>query len=122
MPYELEVDPGARIAYLHGRGSTDPDEGYATLEQLASHPDFEPGFGLLCDLREMTFEPTAEDVIAGTENVVQFKPFLQSRIAFVSPPALEISSELSAALYGAQGLEARTFSDYDEALAWVRAA
>jgi hypothetical protein len=122
MPYELEVDPRSRIAYLHGSGSTNPDEGHATLVELAAHPDFKPGFGLLCDLREMDYEPTADEVIAGKDNVVRFKPFLRSRIAFVAPPALALPSELSAALYSAQGLDTRVFSDFDEALQWVKEA
>jgi hypothetical protein len=120
MPYDIEVDAEARLAYLIGHGSTSPDEGQATLVALAAHPDFEPGFGLVCDLRELDYEPTADEMMAGFDNVVGFRPYLRNRIAFVSGPALEMPSELSAALYGTEGIEAQVFAELDEARAWVK--
>lgn len=120
MPYDLKVDPRARIAYLHGRGDSNAQEGQAILVELAVHPEFEPGFGLLCDLREMTYQPTADELIASVEVMVAFKSLIQSRVAFVASPSLELPLEISAALYGAQGFDAQNFSDFDEAVKWIK--
>ena len=124
MPYALEIDPGARIAYLVGRGNTSADEGHAILVELAAHPDFEPGFGLVCDLRGLDLEPTAtaELTMGGFANVVRFKPLLRSRMGIVVGPEQEMLSELSAALYATEGLEARVFRSLDEAREWVQKA
>ncbi|MBW2267025.1 MAG: hypothetical protein JRH16_00515 [Deltaproteobacteria bacterium] len=124
MPYAIEIDPRARIAYLIGTGATNPDEGHATLVELAAHPDFEPGFGLVCDLRGLDLEPTEtpELTMGGFENVVRFKPLLRSRMGIVVGPEQEMLSELSAALYATAGLEARVFRGLDEARAWVKEA
>lgn len=122
MPYDIEVDPEARLALLIGRGNTDPVEGHATLVELAAHPDFRPGFGLICDLRGLEYEPNSDEVMAGFDNVVRFKPLLRSRFAIVVNPTLETMSELSAALYATEGIDTRVFGDLDEARSWVREA
>ena len=122
MPYDIEVDPEARIAYVTGRGSTDSDEGHAVLVELAAHPDFEPGFGLMWDLRDLQYEATADDMMTGFKNVVRFKPLLRSRMAIIVGPAMETPSELSAALYETAGFETRVFWELDEARAWVKEA
>ena len=122
MPYEIQIDADAHIAYVIGSGATDASEGHAVLVELAAHPDFEPGFGLVFDVRQMDFEPTTEDMMGGLENVVQFRPLLRSRMAIVPGPALEMPSELSAALYAAEGFEAQVFSNLAEARKWVAEA
>ena len=120
MPYEIQVDPASRVAVLVGHGETDPDEGHATLVALAAHPDFEPGFGLVCDLRDMDYWPTSEAMMKGFENVVRFKPILRGRIAFVVGDAMAIPSEISAALYSTEGLEAQVFTEPAAAVGWVQ--
>ena len=122
MPYAIEVDSGARIAYLHVTDSTNTEEGYAILAELGVHPDFEPGFGLVWDLRDMHFQPTAEEMMEGFETVIRFKPVLLSRMAFVVSAELETPAELSAALYATQGFDAQVFWDLDEAREWVKEA
>ena len=67
-------------------------------------------------------EPTAEEMMAGFENVIRFRPLLRSRIAFVVGPELETPSALSAALYATEGFDARVFRELDEARTWVREA
>ncbi len=122
MPYTLEVDPGARIAFLHVTDSTTTDEGYAILAELGVPPDFEPGFGLVWDLRDLHYSPTAKDMLEGFETVNRFKPVLRSRMAFVVSPELETPSELSAALYATEGFDTQVCWELDEAREWVKEA
>ena len=121
MQYAIEVDPGARIAFLHVTDSINTEEGYAILAELGVHPDFERGFGLVWDLRDMHFQPTAEEVLEGFETVIRFKPVLRrSRMAFVVSPELETASEVSAALHATEGFDAQVFWDLDTAREWVK--
>ena len=122
MPYTIEVEPGARIAYLRATGSTNTEEGYAIMAELAAHPDFEPGFGLVCDLRDMHYWPTGKEMMEGFETAIRFKPLLRSRIAFVVGPDLETASEVSAALYATEGFDARVLSNLHEVREWGKEA
>jgi hypothetical protein len=122
MPYEIKVDSEARIAYVTGSGPTDAVEGHAILVELAAHPEFEPGFGLVWDLRALRYEPTAADMMAGFENVVRFRPLLRSRMAILVGPEMDTPSELSAALYGTEGFDTQVFWELDEASEWVKQA
>ncbi len=120
MPYEVEIDPSARIAYLRGSVTPSPDEGREALIQLASHPDYSPGFGIFCDMRGMVVPPDPDTVVASSQNVLRFKPLLRGPMAVVVPPALELHSEIYVALFAAAGFEARTFAEYEEAHAWLK--
>ena len=120
MPYEIEVDSAARLATLRGYGNTNGAESRANLRQLSEHPDFEPGFGLLCDLREMTHQPDTQDIMENAENLLRYRDLLRGRIAVVTNAALAIPAELGAALTADEGILQRVFSDYEEARAWVQ--
>ena len=119
MPYEIEVDSAARLAILRGYGNTNGAESRANLVQLSEHPDFEPDFGLLCDLREMTHQPDTQDIMESAENLVRHRDLLQGRIAVVTNAALAIPAELGAALTADEGIQQRVFANYAEARAWV---
>ena len=122
MPYKVEVDPQARIATLTGTVTPSPRGGQAALVELAEHPDYEPGFGIFCDFRRIVIPPDPDTVIAGSQNVVRFKPLLRGPMAVVVSPELELHSEIYLALFSAAGFEARSFGDPDEALAWLKGA
>jgi hypothetical protein len=120
MSYKIEVDREARIAYVTGSGRTNASEGHAVLVELAAHPEFEPGFGLVWDLRELEYEPSADDMMAGFANVVSFRPVLRNRMAILVGAEMEMPSELSAALYETEGFETQVFWELDEASEWVK--
>ncbi|NNL65327.1 MAG: hypothetical protein HKP30_03695, partial [Myxococcales bacterium] len=117
MPYEIEVKPEARLAILRGYGDTNVDESHANLLELSAHPEFQPGFGLLCDLREMTHRPDTRDIMESAENTMRFRALLTGRVAVVTNEALALPAELGAAITAREGIEQRVFSDYEEARA-----
>ncbi len=123
MSYEIEVDPEARIALVvTGSGHTDAAEGHALLVELAAHPDFESGFGVIWDVRASHYDATTEDLMEGFRNIVRFRPLLRSRMAIIVGPEMELVSELSAALYQTEGFETQVFWEFDEASEWVKQA
>ncbi len=122
MSYQVEVDPEARIATLTTTVTPSATEGQSALLKLAEHPDYEPGFGIFCDCRGIVVPPDPDTVIAGSQNVVRFKPLLRGPMAVVVTPELELHTEVYLALFSAAGFEARSFGDPDEALAWLKGA
>jgi hypothetical protein len=71
------------------------------------------------DLRELEYEATSDDMMAGFANVVSFRPVLRNRMAILVGAEMEMPSELSAALYETEGFETQVFSKLEEAREWV---
>jgi hypothetical protein len=120
MAYEIEINTGARVAHVVTGGPTNAVEGHALLVELAAHPDFEPGFGVIWDVRASRYDEATEDMMEGFRNIVRFRPLLRSRMAIVVGPEMELVSELSAALYETEGFETQVFWELDQAREWVK--
>ena len=120
MPYEFEVDPRARIVTIKGSVTPNVEGSRDVLSDVVNDPDYEPGFGLFMDMRGIVVPPDADTVIAGSQNVVRFKPLIPGPMAVVVPTEMELHSEIYIALFASEGVEARTFTDYEEARTWLK--
>jgi hypothetical protein len=119
MPYKWKVDPAARLVFVRGWGPMDLEESLRTPHELLSDPAYDPGFGVLVDLRELDYEPQPDDVVAVAHNLIGMAPLLRSRIGVVVAQGLATAAEVGAAMAGAGGLPLRVFTDPDEARAWL---
>ena len=61
MPYSINVDRVRKRAVVLGWGANDLASSLAAMAELASHADFEPGFGILCDFRESDYAPATNE-------------------------------------------------------------
>src|SRR5512135_472087 len=61
MPYSIRIDPKRRVAFIEGRGDNDLASTLAAMDELAALPEFGPGFGMLCDVRENAYTPKSEE-------------------------------------------------------------
>ena len=120
MPYSYEVDRGARIAYVRAWGALDLDETLKAPRALGLHPDYDTKFGVVGDLRDIRYEPSARDVGAGARNLIRLRKQFEYRVGLVVSRKLALASELSAAIAQAGGFPIRIFADLDEAFGWVR--
>lgn len=119
MPYRWVVDSTARIVMVRGWGRMELEEILKAPGELVSDPQFDPEYAVLVDLRELEFEPKADDVVAATRNLIGLAPVLRGRIGVVVPTELAIAAELSAAMAGAGGFSVQVFTDPDAARAWL---
>jgi hypothetical protein len=61
MPYSISIDPARRRALVVGAGPNDLSSSLAAMDELAAHPDYDDGFGMLCDFRGNDYTPGAAD-------------------------------------------------------------
>lgn len=124
MPYTWKIDPERQLVEVTGFGPMDLDETLSAPFRMSEDPLFEPGFGVIVDLREIQnpSPPDPEHVLAIGRNLAALRDRLRGRIAVVVPDGLATAAELSTAIAGAKGFEALVFSDPDEARAWVQDA
>jgi hypothetical protein len=61
MPYTISIDSARKRALVVGFGANDFASTIAAMDELAAHPDFEAGFGMLCDFRGNEYTPGTAD-------------------------------------------------------------
>ena len=96
------------------------NEWHELLARLLADPRREAGMAVLRDLRGATKPVDVETVVGIVRVVTRFWPHLQPRRAAVlTPLAIDPSALVAQALADAQDIPLRTFTSYDEALAWL---
>jgi hypothetical protein len=120
MPLTYTIDVALGLVTITGEYSA-ADEWHALLARLLTDPRRKTGMGFLRDLRGATKPVDAETVVGIIRVVRQFWPELRpSRAAVLTPLAIDPAALVAHALADAQHIPLRTFSSYDEALAWLR--
>ena len=119
MPYRWVVDSTARIVMVRGWGPMDLEESLKAPRDLLVDPRFDPEYGVLVDLRDLEYEPGADDLIAVTQNLIDMKPLLRGRVGLVVQRELSTAAEVGAAMAAAGGFTMRVFSEPDSARDWL---
>ena len=120
MPYSVEVDREARIAYVRSWGHLQTKGNLRAPLALSRDPAWEPDFGVVFDVRDLIDEPRARDVVEMTHHFMHLRDHYRSRVGVVVSKRLSLSAELAAAIAGAGGVPIRVFDSLDEAFSWVR--
>jgi hypothetical protein len=116
------IDAAARIAFVRGVGPMDLEETLQAPHVLAGHPEFEPDFAVIIDLRELEYEPWAGDVVEVGRNLVRVRALFPRGFAVVVPRRLSLAAELGAAIAAAGGVSVHVFEEPEAARAWADAA
>ena len=119
MPFRIEVDRQRRVAIVSGTGALGPEERLSAPAEVAAHPDFEPDFGVVFDVRNIEPDFDANRMVESARSLLRMRPLLRHRLAVVAPVVLATPLEIGAALAVAGGFPIQIFLDFDEALAWV---
>jgi len=120
MPYSWKIDPEARLAHVRGWGAMIIDEALDAPRQLVEHPDFEPAFSVLVDLRELVMEPVAEHLVAVGRNLAEIRQRMRGRIALVVPAEHATAAEMGTAMAAAGGFgNMRVYTDPADAQPWL---
>lgn len=118
MPYHTRIDRAAGFAVVTGFGANDYASSLATMNALADDPSFEPGWGVLCDLRESAYAPSSEDA---RRLSTAYMARLRGRpLAFVVTGALQLGvANMIATLFELGGGVAAVFGSPAEATRWL---
>lgn len=62
MAFDLTIDPDRRIAIVTHHGQSDKTECLRVLDVLAADPRITPEFGILIDVRQISFTPSFDEL------------------------------------------------------------
>jgi hypothetical protein len=113
------IDPARRLTTISGEYAV-ADEWTTLLGAILGDPLWQPGFGILRDLRGATTPVDAATVIRIMEVVKKFWPLLQpTRAAILTPREFDPAVMAAHALADTEGLPMRMFSSLETALEWL---
>ena len=122
MAADFFIDKRLCMVFSKGVGELTLKDVSWHMDELASHPDFEPMFGQLIDFRDVSTTPlTGEDIRKLAQREI-FHP--HSKRAFVTPTDLQFGLARMFSMYrenrGEIGIQ--IFRDMREALDWLNLA
>ena len=122
MPYSIDIRPAQRRAVVRGVGSADVADTVASMRELAALPGFEPGFGLLVDVRDLAYVASFDDLIALRDVFGELRESFSGPIAVVVSDLLRYGITRSiSGLTSMIGIRIEAFRDEAEAEAWLTA-
>ncbi len=122
MPYTIDIQPARRRAVVTGTGSSDIAETMATMRRLAAEPAYESTFGIYCDMRELDYVASFEDLIVVRDGFDALKASYAGPIAILVPNLLQYGiARTISGLTGLIGIRIEAFREPAEADAWLAA-
>lgn len=121
MPHDYTIDEAENILYLTSTGTAELDGINALMERIAADPRVGRATRVLVDARELEFDlPTAQlEKIAGW-HASELGAARTS--AIVIQPGLGYGlARMLSALSESRGARLAVFTEYEDALAWLRA-
>lgn len=120
MPYTFSVAPDTRRAVVRFRGPFELEQALSAPLELFAHADFEPGFGVIVEMRSLREGPGVGDALAVARNLVRFRALFEGPVAVVvGEGPIHRLAEVTASLAGLGGFPLQLFHDEAEAEAWI---
>ena len=122
-PGAYRIDPNEGIVYIAGREIATLDEWTAFIDEILADPAYKPGFALISDRRDQHQVPHPGYARAMAEKLrersgklagCRWAMVVNSSVAYGLGRMIELTIETD-------GIDMRLFTDYEAAMAWIRA-
>lgn len=120
MPFEYRIVRDERLAYVTANGVIDMRSSVEAMGELVRHPDFDPHFGVVIDLRDMTYRPSLGELRVIAWAMAHEKFALPKRIAVVLSESVKRTRARVYDRFGRMaGVALQLFPDMDDAISWL---
>ena len=120
MSYTWTIDPHRGRATVIGTGAPTIVETEAAVLQLAHDPAFRPGYGVLLDVRDMTYIPSWADAQAYQRLFTGLRTTYTGGIALVVRGTAPYGvARMLSVMFGFIGVQLGAFTELGEATAWL---
>lgn len=122
MPYTIDIQTARRRVVVTGTGSSDITDTMETMRRLAAQPAYESTFGIYCDVRQLDYVASFEDLIVMRDGFDALKASYSGPIAVLVPDLLRYGiARTISGLTGLIGIRIEAFREPAEADAWLAA-
>lgn len=120
MFYTWTIDPHRGRATVIGNGAPTIVETEAAVLRLARDPAFRPGYGVLLDMRELTYIPSWADAQAYQRLFSGLRTTYTGGIALVVRGTAPYGvARMLSVMFGFIGVQLGAFTEMGEAVAWL---
>jgi len=120
MPFDYRIAPEERVAYVTARGSVDMRSSLEAMGELARNPEWDAGFGVLIDLREMTYRPSLGELRVIAWALAHEKKAFPKRVAVVLSESVKRTRARVYDKFGRlAGFGLQLFPTMSDALDWL---
>jgi hypothetical protein len=121
MPFDYRIIAEDRIAYVTAKGPIDMRAAVEAMGELARHPEFDPSFGVVIDLREMNYRPSFGELRVIAWALAHERFALPKRVAVVLSESVKRTRARVYDRFGRMaGLGLQLFPNMSDADAWAR--
>ena len=122
MAITSRIDPHEHIVYLTTVGDSSFAEWKSAMEAILADPSYRPGFTFLSDRRNQSDVPSANFAHEAVDFLARHSTEMGSFrwAAVTANTAVYGMARMFSIISELKGVRAQAFTDYDEALAWVR--
>jgi hypothetical protein len=120
MNFEYRIEPDRKMAIVIPTGIPDFPSSLDAIRAVASDPRFGRDFGVLCDFREIQYNPSVSELTDVGRFLAMPGIFRDHKIAMVVSSNTHLAlARLLAAVANAWGTHMSVFTRMDEAEAWL---
>ena len=120
MPYDVSIDPAARLVTIRAHGPSDLAETIAQMRGLAADPLYAPDFALLVDSNDLEYIPTFADTLRLRDAFEELRASYRGPIAIVLDDVLRYGvTRTLAGMTALFGVRLQAFRDFPAARAWL---
>ena len=121
MPFDYRIAADERVAYVTARGAVDMRSSLEAMGELARNPEWDANFGVLIDLREMTYRPSLGELRVIAWALAHEKTAFPKRVAVVlSESVKRTRARVYDKLGRMAGFGLQLFPSMTDALDWLR--
>ncbi len=121
MPFDYRIAPEEGLAYVTASGAVDMRSSLEAMGELARHPQFDASFGVLIDLREMTYRPSFGELRVIAWALAHEKRAFPKRVAVVLSESVKRTRARVYDKFGRMaGFGLQLFPSMDTALEWLQ--
>ncbi len=120
MPYDVSIDPAARLVTVRAHGDSDRAATIAQMRSLAADPLYAPDFAIVVDSTAFGYVPDFADTLHLRDAFEELRQSYRGPIAIVIDDPLRYGvTRALAGMTSLFGLRLQAFRDFPSARAWI---
>ena len=115
----FEIISENSICIITGKGQITFEETVNAMNFIAFHPDFDPDFNVIVDLRLINYHPSYKDLQGIISAMKVLKDRFKNKVAIITDYKLDVIAKLFVIYNKQAGIKIRSFTNREKADLWI---
>jgi hypothetical protein len=119
MPFSINIFPSEQLVRVEAHGAINLRDCVETITNVIRHPDFNPQYRILADLRATKYEPSTMELHGLISVLSGNRAMYQNKIAVVIPDSMAQLARMVCRMAQTAGITIQPFTSTDSATQWL---